>query len=59
MEILHKISLSEGYELPDEPVEKENGEFLFSETTNGKSLVFFIKNRTNPDEEEKLELIKP
>lgn len=56
---LRIIRLNDGYEIPDEPIEKTDGEFLFSETTEGKMLVFFVKNRTNPDEEERLELIRP
>ncbi|MBP5406203.1 hypothetical protein J6Z19_03530 [bacterium] len=58
-EKLRILRLDEGYEIPDEPIEKTDGEFLFSETTDGKMLVFFVKNRTNTGEEERLEPIRP
>lgn len=48
--------LNEGYELPEEPVEKENGDFLFSETTDGKPLLFFVKTRSGL-EEQRIELL--
>ena len=48
--------LSEGYELPEEPVEKEGGEFLFSETPDGKPLIFFVKTRSHL-EEQRIELL--
>lgn len=54
--LLRRLELGE-YEIPDEPVEKENGRFLFSETSDGKPLVFFVKTRKNAGEEERLELL--
>ncbi len=53
--LLRITGLNEGYELPEIPLEKEGGEFLFSETSDGKPLVFFVKNRKNTEEEERLE----
>lgn len=52
---LHILRMNNGYELPEEPVEKGEGEFLFSETPDGKPLVFFVKNRKNAEEEQRLE----
>lgn len=45
------------YEIPEVPVEKEDGSLLFSETPDGKVLVFFVKNRKNSEEEQRLELL--
>ena len=53
---LRRLELGES-EIPYEPVEKEKGRFLFSETSNGKPLVFFVKTRKNAGEEERLELL--
>ncbi len=55
--LLRITGLNEGYELPEIPLEKDGGEFLFSETSDGKPLVFFVKNRKNTEEEERLEPI--
>ena len=54
--ILRPIGLDEGYELPEPPVERENGEFLFSETPVGKPLIFFVKTRSHL-EEQRIELL--
>lgn len=54
--VLRITGLSEGYELPEEPVEKEGGEFLFSETPDGKPLIFFVKTRSHL-EEQRIELL--
>ncbi len=54
--VLRITDLNEGYELPEEPIEKENGEFLFSETTDGKPLIFFVKTRSHL-EEQRIELL--
>ena len=54
--VLRTLELGE-YEFPDEPVEKDDGSFLFSETPDGKVLVFFVKNRKNSEEEQRLELL--
>lgn len=54
--VLRIIGLNEGYELPEIPVEKEGGEFLFSETSDGKPLIFFVKTRSHL-EEQKIELL--
>ena len=43
------------YEIPGEPLEKEDGSLLLSETADGKVLVFFVKNRKNSEEEQRLE----
>lgn len=43
-------------ENPEEPLEKEGGDFLFSETSDGKLLVFFLKTRSHL-EEQKIELL--
>lgn len=53
---IHILGLEDGYEIPEEPVEKTNGEFLFSETQDGRPLIFFVKTRTNI-EEQKIELL--
>ncbi|MBO7127475.1 hypothetical protein J6W78_08035 [bacterium] len=54
--ILRITGLNEGYELPEIPIEKEGGEFLFSETTDGKPLIFFVKTRSHLDEQ-RIELL--
>ena len=54
--LLRITGLNEGYELPEIPVEKEGGEFLFSETADGKPLIFFVKTRSH-QEEQRLELL--
>lgn len=54
-EALGALRLTGGYELPEEPVEKENGEFLLSVTPDGRTLVFFIRIRGSIEEEERLE----
>ncbi|MBO4710797.1 hypothetical protein J5681_02635 [bacterium] len=53
---LRVLRLNKGYELPEEVIEKKDGEFLFSETSDGKPLIFFAKTR-NSVEEQKLELL--
>ena len=53
---LHILSLNKGYELPEEPIEKGEGEFLFSERPDGRPLLFFVGTR-NGVEEQRLELI--
>ena len=55
--VLRITGLSEGYELPESPVERKSGEFLFSETTDGKPLIFFIKARGSIEEEQRIELL--
>lgn len=54
-EVLRTLNLADGYELPDEQLERENGEFLLSVTPDGRILVFFIKIRGSIEEEEKIE----
>lgn len=54
--LLRITDLNEGYELPEEPIEKEDGEFLFSETPDGKPLIFFVKTRSHL-EEQRIELL--
>lgn len=54
--ILRITGLKEGYELPEEPIERENGDFLFSETPDGKPLIFFVKTRSH-QEEQRIELL--
>ena len=54
--VLRTLKLGE-YETPGEIVEKEDGRFLFSETADGKPLVFFVKNRKGAGEEQRLELL--
>ena len=54
--VLRITGLSEGYELPEEPIEKEDGNLLFSETPDGKPLIFFVKTRNNQDEQ-RIELL--
>ena len=54
--LLRRLELGES-EIPDEPVEKEGGRFLFAETPDGKPLVFFVRTRKNAGEEERLELL--
>lgn len=53
---LRITGLDEGYELPEEPVEKGEGNLLFSETPDGKPLIFFVKTRSRLDEQ-RLELL--
>jgi hypothetical protein len=48
---LRITGLNEGYELPETPVEKEDGNLLFSETSGGKPIVFFVKTRNSLDEQ--------
>ena len=48
---LRILGLDSGYELPEEPVEKKGGEFLFSETPDGKPLIFFVKTRSGLGEQ--------
>lgn len=55
-ETLRILKLNEEYELPEEPIERTNGEFLFSETDDGKPLVFFVETRKNI-EEQRLEIL--
>ena len=43
-------------EIPEEPLEKEGGNFLFSETSEGKPLIFFLKTRSHL-EEQRIELL--
>ena len=54
--VLRITSLKEGYELPEIPVEKEGGEFLFSATSDGNPLIFFVKTRSHL-EEQRIELL--
>ena len=54
--VLRITSLKEGYELPEIPVEKEGGEFLFSATSDGTPLIFFVKTRSHL-EEQRIELL--
>ena len=56
-ETLRIIKLENGYEIPEEPLEKKDGEFLFSETPGGKPLIFFVKTR-NRLEDQRLELLE-
>lgn len=53
--VLRRLDLGE-YEITDKPIEREDGRFLFSETPDGKPLVFFVKTRKNI-EEQRLELL--
>lgn len=53
---LRILRLEYGYELPEEPVEMSAGDFLFSETPDGKPLIFFVKTRNNL-EEQRIELL--
>ena len=55
MEALRKLHLTDGYELPDEPLEKENGNFLLSAAPDGRMLVFFLQTRASIEEEQRIE----
>ena len=55
-ETLRILKLENGYELPEEPIEKKDGGFLFSETQGGKPLIFFVKTRSRL-EDQRLELL--
>lgn len=54
--LLRKLELGES-EIPGSSLTKEDGRFLFSETADGKPLVFFVKTRKNSGEEQRLELL--
>jgi len=54
--LLRKLELGES-EIPGGSLTKEDGRFLFSETADGKPLVFFVKTRKNASEEQRLELL--
>jgi len=54
--VLRTLELGES-EIPDKVIEKEDGRFFFSETKDGSPLVFFLKNRKNAGEEQRIELI--
>ena len=56
-EALRILKLENGYELPEEPVEKKDGGFLFSETPDGKPLIFFVKTRSRL-EDQRIELLE-
>ena len=53
---LRILRLDRDGELPEEPVEKDGGDFLFSETPDGKPLIFFVKTRSRL-EDQRLELL--
>ena len=53
---LRILKLDKDGELPEEPLKKEDGHFLFSETSDGKPLIFFVKTRSHLDEQ-RIELL--
>ena len=55
-DLLRVLKLNEGYEIVEEPFKKGDGEFLFSETAEGKPLIFFVKTREGV-EEQRLDLL--
>lgn len=48
---LRILKLDKDGELPEEPLKKEDGHFLFSETPGGKHLTFYIKTRSRLEEQ--------